>query len=61
MTDTLRAEIETLRKSGRCNMLDITSVFEAALDMDLNELASFVFMDTPRYSAYILTGEVMPT
>jgi hypothetical protein len=57
MTDTVRAQIDTLRESGRCYMLDILSVFEAALAMDLDELADLVFMDTPRYSAYIMTGE----
>ena len=61
MTDQLREEIDILRQSGRCNMLDIVSVFEAALDWDLDALADFVYMDTPGYSEYIIFGKEPPT
>ena len=39
-------------------MFDIKAVFEMALEMEFDELADFIYMDTKRYSNLILTGEL---
>ena len=58
MTDEVFDEIMALRKLPNCpNMFDVKAVFELALEMGFDELADFIFTDTSRYSAFILTGE----
>lgn len=46
-----------IRKHPDCpNMLDAKAVFELAIRLDFDELADFIFTDTKRYSAFIISG-----
>ena len=59
MTDTLKAQIKQVRRSGKANMLNINAVQYYANEMNLYELVVFL-IDQPnrkRYFNYILTGE----
>jgi len=38
-------------------MFDTKTVFEIALEKDFYALADFVFMNTPGYSKFILSGD----
>ena len=59
MNETLKAQIEELRRSGKANLLDVNAVQYYANEMNLYELVVFL-IDQPnrkRYFNYILTGE----
>jgi len=59
MTDKLKAQIEQVRRSGKCNMLDVNAVQYYANKMELHELVVYL-IDSPNrktYFNYILTGE----
>jgi len=55
--DTVIEQILAIRDSGLTNMFDTKAVFELALEKDFYALADFVFMNTPCYSKFILTGD----
>ena len=55
--DTVIEQILEIRDSGLTNMFDAKAVFELALEKDFYALADFVFMNTPGYSKFILTGD----
>ena len=57
-TETIKEQCRKVAATGRTNMFDTKAVFEIAVEMGFNELADFIFMDTKRYSALILTGEL---
>ena len=57
MTDTIKAQIENIRRGGESNMFDAKAVFEIAVRDGYSELADYIFSYTPQYSKYILTGE----
>jgi len=57
MTDTVYEQIMAIRATGKVNMLAIQDVFELALRMNFDELADFIFLETERYSSFVLTGE----
>jgi hypothetical protein len=56
--EAIKAQCGTVAKTGRTNMLDAKAAFEIALEMGFNELADFIFMDTPGYSKLMITGEL---
>jgi len=59
VNETLKAQIEELRRSGKANLLDVNAVQYYANEMNLYELVVFL-IDQPgrkRYFNYILTGE----
>ena len=59
MNETLKAQIEELRRSGKANLLDVNAVQYYANEMNLYELVVFL-IDQPgrkRYFNYILSGE----
>ena len=55
--DTIIEQILEIRDSGLTNMFDAKAVFELAMERDFYALADFIFMNTPGYSKFILTGE----
>ena len=55
--DKVIAQVLDIRDSGATNMFDVRKVFELALSLDFEELADFLFMDTPAYGNFILTGD----
>jgi len=55
--DTVIEQIIAIRDSGLTNMFDVKAVFEIAMEKDFYALADFVFMNTPGYSKFILTGD----
>jgi hypothetical protein len=57
-SDIIKTQCRLVGLTGRTNMFDTKAVFEIALEMDFDELANFIFMDTKRYSNLILTGEL---
>jgi hypothetical protein len=57
ISDELLAEIVAVQKSAETNMFDVKAVFEIAVRDGHDLLADFIFTDTKRYSAFILTGE----
>jgi len=57
MTDTIHEQIMAIRESGETNMFDVKAIFEIAVREGYDELADFIFMDTPSYCHFILTGE----
>jgi hypothetical protein len=56
--EVIKEQAKAVAKTGRTNMFDAKAAFEIALEMDFDELANFIFMDTKRYSTLILTGEL---
>jgi hypothetical protein len=60
MTNTVRAQIDAIRATGAVNLLDILAVFELALKVDFLELADLLFENTPKYSAFIISGQSDP-
>ena len=56
--EIIKQQARAVAKTGRTNMFDIKAVFEIALEMEFDELADFIYMDTKRYSNLILTGEL---
>ena len=59
MNETLKAQIEELRRSGKANLLDVNAVQYYANEMNLYELVVFLIdqHNRKRYFNYILTGE----
>jgi len=55
--NTVIEQILAIRDSGLTNMFDAKAVFELALEKDFYALADFIFMNTPGYSKFILTGD----
>ena len=55
--DTVIEQILEIRNSGLSNMFDAKAVFELAMEKDFYALADFIFMNTPGYSKFILTGD----
>ena len=56
--EVVKEQCRKVAATGRTNMFDTKVVFEIAMEMGFNELASFISMDTKRYSNLILTGEL---
>lgn len=56
--EVIKEQTKAVAKTGRTNMFDAKAAFEIALEMDFDELANFIFIDTKRYSTLILTGEL---
>ena len=56
--EIIKSQVQAVAKTGRTNMFDVKAVFEIALEMEFDELADFIYMDTKRYSNLILTGEL---
>ena len=54
----IREQCRKVAATGLSNMFDVKAVFEIALEMDFEELADFIFMNTKAYSRLILTGEL---
>jgi hypothetical protein len=54
----IKEQCRKVAATGRTNMFDVKAAFGIAVEMGFNELADFMFMDTKRYSALILTGEL---
>jgi hypothetical protein len=57
ISDKIKADIETIRRSGETNMLDARTVFEIAVRVGYDELADLIFTSTKTYADYIFTGE----
>jgi hypothetical protein len=57
MTETIRAQILAIRKSGVTNMFDVPRVRREAYDLGYYELVLYLEENTPAYSRFILTGE----
>ncbi len=59
MTETLKFQIEQVRRSGKANMLDTNAIQYYANEMNLNELVVFLIDQSNQktYFNYILTGE----
>lgn len=57
MTDKVREQIMTVRKTGLTNMFDLNAVQRIAYDMDFFELVNFIEEEKPAYVRFILTGE----
>ena len=57
ISDTVFAQIMDIRNSGEVNMMDAKAVFEIAISKGYDELADFIFTDTAKYSAFIISGQ----
>lgn len=57
MTDKIREQILTVRKTGRTNMFDILMVQYIANEMQFYELVIFLKEHRSEYVHFILTGE----
>ena len=55
--DTLIEQIETIRDSGACNMLDTNAVWAEAINRECFELASYIETDKERYFKFIMQGK----
>jgi hypothetical protein len=56
--EVIKEQCKAVAATGRTNMFDAKAAFGIAIEMDFGELANFIFMDTRRYGALILTGEL---
>ena len=50
------ASIKEIAKSGETNMLDTKAVFQIAVRDGHDALADFIFAHTPKYGAFIISG-----
>jgi hypothetical protein len=57
VSDTLKAQIEQVRRGGKANMLDVYAVQRAANDENLYELVIFIEEQRKAYAHYVMTGE----
>ena len=57
MTDKIREQILTIRKTGRTNMFDFVMVQRIAFEMQFYELVIFLEEHRSEYVHFILTGE----
>ena len=56
--EVIKEQARAVAATGRTNMLDYEAVFKISIEMDFDELADFIFMDTRTYSTMIMTGEL---
>lgn len=57
MTETVRRQIETIRKSGKTNMLDVKMVQWTANRENFSELVIYLEEHQNEYVKYLFTGE----
>ena len=60
MTEKIREQILSVRKTGRTNMFDVPMVQNIAHEMRLYELVIFLEEHRSEYVHFILTGECKP-
>lgn len=57
MDETLKAEIEDIRRSGICNLFDLPYVQRLAFDRNYFDLVLFIEDHRDEYVRYILYGD----
>ncbi|WP_395152169.1 DUF5049 domain-containing protein [uncultured Allofournierella sp.] len=61
MSEKIKNQILTIRKTGCTNMFDIPMVQYIASEMQFYELVVYLEEHRSEYVHFILTGEVIPT